>query len=282
MKQQFSISEINTCWVNGKLLAPDEKAVSAIDHGIIVGDAVFETIKVENGSPFAITRHLKRLDESSKGLGLDSPNPDTVLKAIEKVLNADQKAERLRVTWSSGLGPLSSSRGNGIGTLLIASSSGTVWPQSEKIHLSKWTRNENSALKGIKSTSYAENVIALKAANDLGCSEAIFLNTKGDICEGTGTNIFFVIDETLVTPSLDSGCLAGITRDLVIELTPVVERKISFQEISKASEAFLTSSTRDLSAISAIDQLVFPDAPGKVTKDLKSKFANLMSTNTDP
>ena len=282
MKQQFSISEINICWVNGRLLAPDEKAVSAIDHGIIVGDAVFETIKVEEGSPIAITRHLKRLGESSKGMGLDSPDPNTIMKAIEEVLNADRKAERLRITWSSGLGPLSSSRGDGAGTLFIASSAGTEWPQSEKIHLCKWTRNENSALKGIKSTSYAENVIALKAANDLGCSEAIFLNTKGSVCEGTGTNIFFVIDETLVTPSLDSGCLAGITRDLVIELTPVIEREISFQEISKASEAFLTSSTRDLSAISAIDQLIFPDAPGKVTKDLKIKFANLISSNTDP
>ncbi len=282
MKHQFSVSEINTCWVNGELLAPDEKAVSAIDHGIIVGDAVFETIKVVNGSPIAITRHLKRLDESSKGLNLDSPDSNTVLKAIEEVLNTDLKAERLRVTWSSGPGPLSSSRGDGAGTLLIASSGGTKWPQSEKVHLSKWTRNENSALKGIKSTSYAENVIALKAANDLGCSEAIFLNTKGNICEGTGTNIFFVIDGVLITPSLDSGCLAGITRDLVIELTPVIEREISFQEVLQASEAFLTSSTRDISAISAIDDLVLHDAPGSVTKNLKTDFANLIASNTDP
>ena len=282
MKHQFSVSEINTCWVNGELLAPDEKAVSAIDHGIIVGDAVFETIKVVNGSPFAITRHLKRLSESSKGLNLDSPDPNTVLKAIEEVLNTDRKAERLRITWSSGPGPLSSSRGNRTGTLLIASSEGTKWPQSEKIHLSKWTRNENSALKGIKSTSYAENVIALKAANDLGCSEAIFLNTKGNICEGTGTNIFFVLDGVLTTPSLDSGCLAGITRDLVIELTPVIEREISFQEISEASEAFLTSSTRDIIGISAIDELAFYEAPGSVTKDLITDFASLIASNLDP
>ena len=137
-------------------------------------------------------------------------------------------------------------------------------------------------MKGIKSTSYAENVIALKAANDLGCSEAIFLNTKGDICEGTGTNIFFVIDEILITPSLDSGCLAGITRDLVIELTPVVERDISLQEISKASEAFLTSSTRDISAISAIDELVLPETIGNLTRSLKKKFANLIESNIDP
>jgi branched-chain amino acid aminotransferase len=282
MKQQFSVSEINTCWVNGELFTPAEKAVSAIDHGIIVGDAVFETIKVVNGSPFAITRHLKRLVESSQGMGLNAPDSNRVLKAIEEVLNADRGAERLRITWSSGPGPLSSSRGYDKGTLLVASSEGTNWPSSEKIHLSKWTRNENSALKGIKSTSYAENVIALKAANDLGCSEAIFLNTKGDICEGTGTNIFFVIDEILITPSLDSGCLAGITRDLVIELTPVVERDISLQEISKASEAFLTSSTRDISAISAIDELVLPEATGNLTRSLKKKFANLIESNIDP
>jgi len=86
----------------------------------------------------------------------------------------------------------------------------------------------------------------------------------------------------LITPSLDSGCLAGITRDLVIELTPVTEREISFQEVLQASEAFLTSSTRDISAISAIDDLVFHDAPGSVTKNLKTDFANLIASNTDP
>lgn len=282
MKQQFSLLDINICWVNGNLLSPEEKAVSAIDHGIIVGDGVFETVKVIDGHPFAISRHLKRLEESSKGLGIEPPDLKSVTEAVEEVLNADKESERLRITWSSGPGPLSSSRGNKTGTLSLASSNGTKWPESEKIHLSQWTRNENGALKGIKSTSYAENVIALKAANDLGFSEAIFLNTKGNICEGTGTNIFFVVNDTLITPNLDSGCLAGITRELVIELTSVVEREISFQEISQSSEAFLTSSTRDISAVSAIDEINFPKAPGKVTQDVKKKFADLVSSNLDP
>ena len=282
MKQHFSVSDINICWVNGDLFAPEEKAVSAIDHGIIVGDGVFETVKVINGSPFAISRHLRRLNESSKGLGLDPPDSKTVMKAVEEILNADRESERLRITWSSGPGPLSSLRGNQTGTLSLASSAGTKWPESEKIHISQWTRNENGALNGIKSTSYAENVIVLKEASDLGCSEAILLNTKGNVCEGTGTNIFFVIDDVLVTPSLDSGCLAGITRELIVELTPVTEREISFQEISQASEAFLTSSTRDISAISSIDETNLPKVPGEVTENVKKKFADLIESDLDP
>lgn len=282
MKQQFSRSEISTCWVNGKIVSPYETAVSAVDHAIIVGDAVFETIKVIKGIPFALSRHLKRLERSSKGLGIDPPDLNYVSAAINEILNADQNSERLRITWSSGPGPLSSSRGNEAGTLMISSSLGTQWPITERVHLCQWSRNENGALKGIKSTSYAENVLALRKAHEFNCSEAIFLNTAGKVCEGTGTNIFFVIDDHLITPSLESGCLAGITRELIIELVQVEEKDIYPSDMQLASEAFLSSSTREISPISAIDEIILPEAPGPITEDISSKFATLVKSNTDP
>ena len=282
MKQQFSDSTINTCWVNGQIYSPEETAVVAVDHSIIVGDGVFETIKVINGRPFALTRHLERMKRSATGMGFKPADSNLVISAVEEVLKNDKNAERLRVTWSSGPGPLSSSRGKSPGTLIIASSGGTSWPETEKIHLCQWTRNENSALTGLKTTSYAENVVALQVAHEKNCSESIFLNTAGNICEGTGTNIFFVIDDMLTTPSLKSGCLAGITRELVIGLAAVEERDILPEEIKVASEAFLTSSTRDLSPISAIDETVFPEAPGPKTIDLVERFADLVANNLDP
>ena len=164
----------------------------------------------------------------------------------------------------------------------IASSLGTNWPTSERVQLSKWTRNENGALTGLKTTSYAENVKALHSAREVGCSEAVFLNTSGWLCEGTGTNIFFIIDGNIATPALSSGCLAGITRQLVLEITEVEERDISLSEASDASEAFLTSSTRDISPISSLGEIMLPEAPGPVTKQVSEKFTNLVASNPDP
>ena len=103
-----NIEKIGACWVNGNLVDPLEASVSAVDHAIIVGDGVFETLKVTKGKPFAVSRHIKRLVFSAQGLGMSIPNENLVRKAIDEILRADPTAERLRITWSSGPGPLSS------------------------------------------------------------------------------------------------------------------------------------------------------------------------------
>ncbi|MCS5678563.1 MAG: aminotransferase class IV [Acidimicrobiales bacterium] len=269
-------------WVDGEIVAAGVAAVSPVDHAIIVGDGVFETLKVIDGTPFALTRHLGRLKRSADGLGLPEPDDAVVRVAVAETLAVDPKAERLRITWSSGPGPLGSDRGGGPGTLLVASSPGTVWPETVRVHLCEWTRNERGALTGLKTTSYAENVRALEAAHQRGASEALLTNTQGQLCEGTGTNVFLVVDGALVTPPLSSGCLAGITRELVLELADVVERDVDPTEFAEASEAFLTSSTREVGAISAVDDTVLPEAPGPVTAELTAAFADLVATNPDP
>ena len=269
-------------WVDGEIVAAGVPAVSPVDHAIIVGDGVFEPLKVVDGVPFALTRHLGRLKRSADGLGLPEPDDGLVRKAVAETLAADREAGRLRITWSSGPGPLGSDRGGGPGTLLVASSPGTVWPETVRVHLCEWTRNERGALTGLKTTSYAENVRALEAAHQREASEALLTNTQGRLCEGAGTNVFLVVDRQLVTPPLSSGCLAGITRELVLELTEVVEREIEPGEFAVASEAFLTSSTREVGAISAVDDTVLPEAPGPVTAELTAAFAALVATNPDP
>jgi branched-chain amino acid aminotransferase len=94
-------------------------------------------------------------------------------------------------------------------TLVMACSSGGAWEPSTKVSVVPWTRNEYSAVAGLKTTSYAENVVALSYAHDRGASEAIFANSQGALCEGTGSNIFLALDGQLITPTLASGCLAG-------------------------------------------------------------------------
>ena len=270
------------CWVNGQLVDRSTPSISAVDHAIVVGDGVFETLQVAGGTPFALTRHLARLRFSSDGLGLLPPDDDQVRQAVASVLDADPQAGLVRITWSSGAGPLGSSRGDGPGTLIVATQKTNVWEASTRVHLCPWTRNEHGALVGLKTTSYAENVLALDAAHQRQCSEALFLNTAGLLCEGTGTNLFVVVDGQLVTPPLSSGCLAGITRALVLEVTDAQEGDLHPDDLAQASEAFLTSSTRDVQAISRIDDLALPQAPGPQTQAAAVAFAEVLTNRLDP
>ena len=129
----------------------------------------------------------------------------------------DDPIGRLRITYSAGPAPMGSGRGGGPPTLVVAYSAIAPAPSSTTVTTVPWTRNENGATAGLKTTSYAENVIALAHAAERGGTEAIFANTAGHLCEGTGSNVFYVVDGELRTPTLASGCLAGVTRALVIE-----------------------------------------------------------------
>ena len=282
MVEAGSSAVVGACWVDGQLVEPGTATVRADDHAVVVGDGVFETMKVVDGAAFALCRHLQRLDRSAAGLGLDEPDEDRIRAAVGEVLAADPSAGLLRITWSSGAGPWGSGRGDGPGTLVVASGPGNVWPPAERVHLAPWRRNEHGPLVGLKTTSYAENVLALATARRVGCSEALFANTAGHLCEGTGTNVFLVVDGAVVTPPLSSGCLAGVTRELVMELADVVERDIDPVGFGTADEAFLTSSTRDVSPISAVDEVDLPAAPGPVTAGLMAAFADLIARTTDP
>ncbi len=290
-----SAPTITVSWVDGELLAPGEAALRADDHAVVVGDGVFETTKVIDGVPFALSRHLRRLERSALGLGIGEPSEGRIRSAIDAVLDADRDAGLLRITWSSGSGPLGSGRGDGPGTLVVSTSATNTWPEAERVHLVPWARNEHGALTGLKTTSYAENALALATAKRVGCTEALFRNTAGMLCEGTGTNVFVVVDGRLVTPPLSSGCLAGITRELVLELAGsgslgatvdgVEVRDVDPQELRTAEEAFLTSATRNVSAVSEVTgelEASFNPAPGPVTARLAAAFDQLEARTVDP
>ena len=115
------------------------------------------------------------------------------------------------------MAPLGSDRGDGTPTVIVAAAPMAPWPATAEVVVVPWPRNERSAIAGLKTNSYAENVVALAHAHERGRAKRCFVNTAGGLCEGTGTNVFVVVDGELVTPSLASGCLAGITRVLVIE-----------------------------------------------------------------
>jgi branched-chain amino acid aminotransferase len=271
-----------TLWLNGALVDHDGPVLRADDHGITVGDGVFETLKVIGGTPFALTRHLRRLEASAAGLGM-KVDLDVVRRAVADVLDADIfDRARLRITITGGPSPFGSDRGDAQPTVMVATGPMSAWPPTADVAVVPWTRNERAATAGLKTTSYADNVIALQYAHDHGAAEAIFANTAGELCEGTGSNVFLGIDGELVTPPLASGCLAGITRELVIEwLGDVVERPLPLAALARADEAFLTSSTRDVQAIRAVEAAALGSAPGPLTARAIEVFAD-RSKEVDP
>jgi branched-chain amino acid aminotransferase len=272
-------------WIDGDLLAdPTQGAITVTDHGFTVGDGVFEAVKTFRGVPFALTRHLTRLERSAAGLGLPAPDLDDVRRGVAAVLDGaqDDPMGRLRITWTAGPHPMGSGRGGGPATLVVAYSAIDHAPAETAVVTVPWTRNENGATAGLKTTSYAENVIALAHAHRHGGTEAVFANTAGNLCEGTGSNVFYVVDGELRTPSLASGCLAGITRELVLEWCDVREVDEPLAEVrANASEAFLVSTTRDVQAIARWDDRDLP-APGPVTKQCAETWAAREAETMEP
>lgn len=272
-----------TTWVNGRLVGDDEPVITAYDHGLTVGDGVFETLKVVGGTPFALSRHLERMARSAAGLGLPF-DAARVRAAVAETLEVSPDATlRLRITLTGGPGPLGSERSVSGTTLIVATAPMPSWGPTADVVVSPWPRNERSPLTGLKTTSYAENVLALHDARSRGGSEAIFANTVGSLCEGTGSNVFVEHEGQLVTPPLASGCLAGVTRALLLEWLPeVVEVDLPIDALRATTEAFLASSTRDVQPIASVDAQPLPTAPGPLTTRAAAVFAERAAADLDP
>lgn len=246
-------------WVDGTMVAANEPAVSAVDHGVTVGDGAFETVKVDGGTPFAVSRHLRRLDFTMRGLGLPLPDHDRVREGIRAVLSGEPiDFGRLRWTITGGWGPLGSDRLASDPTYIVTAVPHERPAAHGRVVTVPWVRNERSATAGLKTTSYAENVVALAHAQERGAMEAVFANTRGELCEATGSNVFLVIDGVVRTPALSSGCLAGITRELTIEWCradgiDVLEEDLPLDVLEGADEVFLTSSIKDVFPVSGVD-----------------------------
>ena len=272
-------------YLNGSLVDERDALVSAFDHGIVVGDGVFETILVHKGRPFATSRHLARLDRSAIGLGLHGLDIDEVRRAINLVADeAGLERGRLRVTVTSGSGPLGSARGENPLTLIVAIAPAELDDAPCRVDVAPWPRNERGPLSGLKTISYAENARALAVAHDAGASEAIFFNLVDNLCEGTGSNVFFVLDGVLCTPPLSAGCLPGTTRDLLLEQMDVIEIDLPISRFTPEviDEAFLASSVRGVQPIEAIGTQAFSSAPGPVTALAVECFSELLDTQVDP
>lgn len=271
-------------WINGELLPDSEARISVFDHGLVVGDGVFETVKVTGDQPFALTRHLARLATSAAGLGLPAPDLDQIRAGVAAVIAASPSMPlaRLRITLTAGMGPLGSERGKSAATAVVALAAQRPAAEFADVAVVPWRRNEFGAVTGLKTTSYAENVRALGYAAEHDAGEAIFGNTAGNLCEGTGTNIFVIVGDRPVTPPLSSGCLAGVTRALVLEWVGGVEEDLPLDVLMSADEAFLTGTTRDVQPIRNVNGLKLAAVPGPVTRKAIEVFGSRAAESPDP
>jgi branched-chain amino acid aminotransferase len=275
-------------WVNGRLVPDGQATTSARDHGFVVGDGVFEAVKIDRGTPFALTRHLVRMARSAAGIGLTGFDVDTVRRAAHEVVEANREVltgayDLLRITFTAGPGLLGSGRVGGPPTLVLGVTPGHDPDPGTAVITVPYRRNDVGALTGLKTTSYGENVLALAQAHAAGASEAVFANTRGQLCEGTGTNVFVVRDGELLTPPLASGCLAGVTRALVLEWYGGREADLPFDALTASDEVFLTSTARDVQAVVAVDgRPVGTGRAGPVTLAAAQAFTEQQRERTDP
>ena len=261
----------------GSLLKDDAAFVHVNDRGFTVGEGVFETIAVHDGHPFALNRHLARLIRSAEILDLPEPNLEVIRDAVTKVITANMEdigdLGRLRVTFTAGIDP-------NVPSIVVTCVSQRQWDDSTTVVTVPWVRNERSSIVGAKCTSYAENTKALKLAHKQGASEAILANTVGNLCEGTTSNVFVVIDDQIVTPPLSSGCLPGVTRELVIRWYDVTERDIPYSEVSDIEEMFLTSTTRGVHPVSSLDGRSL--RLGSISHEVRSSFIEHRNKDVNP
>lgn len=282
-------------WFDGEVHAAHEPVVTALDRGLLVGDGVFDTCVIVDGRPFALRRHLARLQHSAALVGLPVPPADVITRAaLDLAARLDGTTGRLRMTWTAGATEGGPGRGHGTPTLLITAEDEAVPHPAPgaaparvrtAVVVVPWVRNERSPLVGVKSTSYAENVLALEYARGRGGTEAAIGNTRGELCEGSWSNLFVEADGELLTPPLTSGCLAGVTRELVLEWglaagLPMRETTIPLDAFRTAQHAAVTSATRGIVPVDTVDGREL--AAGPVTLRMQEVFAERVAEDLDP
>ncbi len=285
--------------VDGDAIRAEAAQVGALDRGLLLGDGVYETCLVIDGVPFAITRHLARLRRSAEIVGIEVPWSDSSIRsrcarAVAAVLadsggpgagaGAGAGVIRLRVTVTAGAGPLGPDRAAARPTLVVAAAPASPPTGPAAVTVVEGVRNPRSLTAGAKVISALDLVLALRHARGQGADEAVVTTTDGFLAEGTGSNLFLMVDGTLCTPGLATGCLPGVTRDLVLEIEPriAVRDDLRAEDLRRASEAFLTSTTRSVQPISAVDNVELSDRPGPRTLAVIERFAALQAQMFDP
>lgn len=281
-------------YLNGDLIPRAQARLSPFDHGLLYGYGLFETMRSYGDRIFRLGRHLDRLRNAAETLGITSRLSSIDLeKACYDVLEANNLTNaRIRLTVSAGEGDMipNPDTCRGITAFIAARKLVPMSPETYErgytAILSSWRRNSQSPLSHLKTTCYLENVLARKEARAAGADEAMLLNEQGFLAEGSSTNVFLVSDQILITPSMESGALPGITREAVLELAKsmgvtLVVKQVELEELLTAEEAFLTNSILEIMPLIQVDDKpIGSGIPGALTQRLMSAYQELIIEET--
>ncbi|MEE8420880.1 MAG: aminotransferase class IV [Dehalococcoidales bacterium] len=286
-------------YLNGSLVPRSQARVSAFDHGFLYGYGLFETMRAYHGKIFRLDRHLQRLTDSAGILGMAAGLADIDLgRACTDTLAANKLADaRLRLTVSRGEAPsFPGVSHHTTPTVLVAATPYSppppaVYAKGYTVGIASLRRQSCSVLSEMKSTSYLLSVLAKIEAERAGLDEALLLNERGLIAEGSISNVFFVRGEILVTPPVASGILPGVTRGVVMELARALaigvhEVDIKPDEMKQFGEAFLTNSVLEIMPLVGIRKTdgetlnIGAGKPGKITRKLMDAYGELVERET--
>jgi branched-chain amino acid aminotransferase len=275
-------------YVNGRITGPDDAVVSVFDHGFVFGDGVYEVLRTYHRQPFLFEPHARRLRNSAAMIALDVPfSDDELLGRVRDTLAAfDRRGEAyIRILLTRGVGEFSYDPAACPAPTLVVIVKPHVAPPPEayergvRLSLVDVTRNHpRSVNPRIKSNNLLNNALAMQDALRRGAFEALMKNYRGEICECSQSNFFLVKEGTALTPPVESGILAGVTRGFVFDLgrecgIPVREAVLREEDLEGATEAFITSTTRELVPVSSIDErAVGTGRPGELTRRLLAAY----------
>lgn len=267
-------------WLNGKFINAEEAKADILDPGFLYGQGVFETMRAYNERVFRLDSHLERLFRALPALNMELAVGHEVLKkALKQALKENNlKDAYLRITVWQGKDKAEAAVFARAYNFLTREN----YRKGFKAIVSSFRQNEFSILSGIKSANYLHLLLAYQEARKNNADEAILLNTRDFLVEASRANIFLVKDNCLLTPSLDCGCLPGITRDTVLGLAAkeklkAIETKLKLEDIQRADEAFLTNSLIEIMPLVAVEgRPIKKGTPGKITGLLLKRYCSLI------
>jgi branched-subunit amino acid aminotransferase/4-amino-4-deoxychorismate lyase len=253
---------VSTVWLDGGFLPEEQARIPATDPGFLQGRGVFETLRAYGGSPFRLPAHLERLAASAKHFKIAFGKPELGGAVRELCARNQLEDATVRITLSAG------------GHLLVTArprvAPNPAWyANGAEVMVAPWRRDPRAPLCGHKTLSYLEHVLTHDEARTRNCADALYVGLKGELLEGSVTNVFLVFKGKLVTPRLQPGILPGVTRAAVLELEKVKERVVKAKELWKADEAFLTNSLLEVVPILK--------PPGPVTRRVSAAYRDLVS-----
>ena len=279
--------------VNGRLGDENELLLSPLDLGFVFGASVYETLRTYRGRPFLLERHLARLRQSAASLDipLDVTDQDLMRRTQDTLEAASNEESYVRLIVSAGVGELDYRRGatrSPTVVILVKPLPGVparFYADGIRVVVVDVVRNHpKSVSPRIKTSSLLNNMLAMREAYARGADEAVMLSYRGEVAEGSQTNIFLVEGKTVKTPTVEVGILAGITRELVLNLAKELEletKECVFppEELYRAKEIFITSSTREVVPVVQVDDATIGTGrPGDVTLALLEAYRNRVAT----